>query len=82
MFIFCVIVVTVWIAYVLSPKSSAQQYLTKFMDAIESYLHPANSGKWLSVISEIVIQLPKYLFDRLIAERYKPHPWKRPTPGK
>lgn len=52
------------------------------MDAIESYLHPANSGKWLSAISEIIVQLPKYFFDRLVAERYKPHPWKKPIPGK
>lgn len=74
--------ISVWIASVLSPKSSAQHYLTKFLGAIESYLHPANSGKWLNVISEIVIQLPKYLFDRLIAERYKPHPWKKQTPSK
>lgn len=50
------------------------------MGAIESYLHPANSGKWLHAISEIVAQLPKYMFDRLIAERYKPHPWKKPIP--
>lgn len=72
----------VWIASVLSPKSSAQHYLTKFLGAIESYLHPANSGKWLNMISDIVIQLPKYLFDRLIVERYKPHPWKKQTPSK
>lgn len=72
----------VWIASVLSPKSSAQHYLAKFLGAIESYLHPANSGKWLNVISDIVIQLPKYLFDRLIVERFKPHPWKKQAPSK
>lgn len=65
----------------LSPKSSTQQYLTKFLGAVESYIHPANSGKWLHVITEIVVHLPKYLFDRLVVERYKPHPWKRPAPG-
>lgn len=65
----------------LSPKSSAQHYLTKFLGAVESYLHPANSGKWVGVISEIVVQLPKYLFERLVIERYKPHPWKKPVPG-
>lgn len=71
----------VWIASVLSPKSSAQEYLTKFLGAIESYLHPANCGKWDYIISEIIVQTPKYLFDRLVVERYKPHPWKRPTPS-
>lgn len=77
-----VILFSVWIASVLSPKSSAQHYLSKFLGAVESYLHPANSGKWVHVISEIVVQLPKYLFDRLVYERYKPHPWKRAVPGK
>lgn len=66
----------------LSPKSSAQHYLSKFLGAVESYLHPANSGKWVGVISEVAVQLPKYLFDRLVYERYKPHPWKRAVPGK
>lgn len=70
----------VWIASILSPKSSAQHQLSKFLGAIESYLHPANSGKWVGAISEIVVQLPKYLFDRLVYERYKPHPWKKRTP--
>lgn len=64
----------------LSPQSSGQKYLTKFLGAIESYLHPANMGKWVNSISEIVVQLPKYLFDRLILERYKPHTWKKPVP--
>lgn len=72
----------VWIASVLSPKSSGQRYLTKLIGAIESYLHPANVGKWINAISEIIVQLPKYLFDRLIMERYKPHTWKKPVPGK
>lgn len=54
--------------------------MNKLLGAIESYVHPANSGKWLTTISEIVVQMPKYLFDRLIAERYKPHPWRKPTP--
>lgn len=75
------ILFAVWIASVLSPKSSAQHYLSKFLGAVESYLHPANSGKWVHAISEVVVQLPKYLFDRLIYERYKPHPWKRSAPG-
>lgn len=66
----------------LGPNSSAQKYLTKFLGAVESYIHPANSGKWLIVITEIVVHLPKYLFDRLVVERYKPHPWKKPIPGK
>lgn len=51
------------------------------MAVIESYLHPANSGKWVLTISEILVQLNKHLLDRIVAERYKPHPWRRPIPG-
>lgn len=71
----------VWIASVLSPKSSAQHYLSKLLRAIESYLHPANSGEYVDWISGFLVQLPESLFNRLINERYKPHPWKRAVPG-
>lgn len=72
--------VAAWIAMTLGPKSSCQSHLTKLLGAIESYLHPANFGKWVVQISEMVVQLPKYVFDRLIRERYKPHPWKKSIP--
>lgn len=71
----------VWIVSTLSPKSSCQNYLTKFLAAIESYLHPANAGKWVNAISEIIALLPKCLTERLVRERYKRHPWKKATPG-
>uniref|UniRef100_A0A336KJE2 CSON009560 protein n=1 Tax=Culicoides sonorensis TaxID=179676 RepID=A0A336KJE2_CULSO len=69
-----------WIVAVLGPKSSAQKYLNKFMSTIESYLHPANSGKWVMYLSEILVSLLRTFFDRLICERYKKHPWKDPVP--
>lgn len=72
--------IAIWIVSVLGPKSSAQQYLNKFMATIESYLHPANMGKWVSMLCEILIQLPKYFFDRLVLERYRKHPFRRPIP--
>lgn len=65
----------------MGPNSSCQAQLTRFLGAIESYLHPANSGKWVTTISDIIVQLPKFFTDRLIRERYKRHPWKRQTPG-
>lgn len=76
-----ILFITVWIVSVLGPKSSAQQHLTKLMGAIESYLHPANSGKWVNLISELIVQIPKYFFERLILERYKKPSWRRPVPG-
>ncbi|XP_058447896.1 proteasome activator complex subunit 4A-like isoform X2 [Malaya genurostris] len=72
--------IAIWIVSVLGPQSSAQQYLNKFMATIESYLHPANMGKWVSMLGEILVQLPKYFFDRLILERYRKHPYRRPIP--
>ncbi|XP_058840319.1 proteasome activator complex subunit 4B-like [Topomyia yanbarensis] len=72
--------IAIWIVSVLGPRSSAQQYLNKFMATIESYLHPANMGKWVSMLGEILVQLPKYFFDRLILERYRKHPYRRPIP--
>ncbi|XP_055545788.1 proteasome activator complex subunit 4A-like isoform X2 [Wyeomyia smithii] len=72
--------IAIWIVSVLGPRSSAQQYLGKFMATIESYLHPANMGKWVSMLGEILVQLPKYFFDRLILERYRKHPYRRPIP--
>ena len=67
--------------YTLGPKSSCQSHLTTLLGTIETYLHPANIGGWVNHISEMLSQLPKYFFDRLIRERYKPHPWKKPVPG-
>lgn len=72
--------IAIWIVSVLGPRSTAQQYLNKFMATIESYLHPANMGKWVSMIGEILIQLPKYFFDRLVFERYRKHPYRKPIP--
>lgn len=72
--------IAIWIVAALGPNSSAQQYLNKFMATIESYLHPANAGKWVSMIGEILIHLPKFFFERLVLERYRKHPYRRPIP--
>lgn len=69
-----------WIVSVLGPKTDAMKYLRTFMATIESYLHPANSGKWVRTISELLVQLVKFFQERLISEKYKKHPWKRPIP--
>lgn len=72
---------TVWIASTLGPHSSCQAHLKEFLGAIESYLHPANTGKWVTGIAEIIVQIPKYFEHRLIRERYRTHTWKPPNPG-
>lgn len=50
------------------------------MGTIESYLHPANSGKWVNELSQLLLQIPKQFFNRLIAERYRKTSWERPIP--
>lgn len=69
-----------WIVSVLGPKTDGMKYFRNFCATIESYLHPANSGKWVRTISELLVQLTKYFQDRLISERYKKHPWKPQIP--
>lgn len=69
-----------WIVSTLGPNSSTQANLTKFLVAIESYLHAANSGKWVITIGEVLVRLPKYFIDRLERERYRKVCWKKPIP--
>lgn len=64
----------------LSPTGSCQSHLRQFLGTIESYLHPANTGKWQNAIADIIVQIPKYFENRLIRERYRTHAWKRPIP--
>uniref|UniRef100_A0A182PCD4 Proteasome activator complex subunit 4 C-terminal domain-containing protein n=1 Tax=Anopheles epiroticus TaxID=199890 RepID=A0A182PCD4_9DIPT len=72
--------VATWIVSALGPRSSAQQYLNTFMSTIESYLHPANSGKWVKMLGEILILLPRFFIDRLVIERYRKGHHIRPIP--
>uniref|UniRef100_A0A1B0D4X7 Uncharacterized protein n=1 Tax=Phlebotomus papatasi TaxID=29031 RepID=A0A1B0D4X7_PHLPP len=72
--------VSMWIVSILGPKSTGQKYLDKFMGTIESYLHPANSGKWVHYLSDILVQLVKYFEGRLISERYRKPSWMRKVP--
>uniref|UniRef100_A0A182JT99 Proteasome activator complex subunit 4 C-terminal domain-containing protein n=1 Tax=Anopheles christyi TaxID=43041 RepID=A0A182JT99_9DIPT len=73
--------VATWIVSALGPRSSAQQYLNTFMSTIESYLHPANTGKWVKMLGEILILLPRIFIDRLVIERYRKGHHIRPIPS-
>lgn len=64
----------------LGPQSSAMKYLRNFMKCIETYLHPANAGKYSSSISDLLIQITAGFVDRLYVERYRKPSWKRPHP--
>ena len=52
------------------------------MKCIETYLHPANAGKYSTSISELLTQITGGFVDRVYVERYKKPSWKRPHPGK
>lgn len=45
--------------------STAQKYLDKFMKAIESYFHPANFGRWLVKLKDLLRKLPHCFIQRL-----------------
>ncbi|XP_035894315.1 proteasome activator complex subunit 4A-like isoform X2 [Anopheles stephensi] len=73
--------VATWIVSALGPRSSAQQYLNTFMSTIESYLHPANSGKWVKMLGDLLTLLPRFFIDRLVIERYRKGHHIRPIPN-
>ncbi|XP_021936150.1 proteasome activator complex subunit 4B-like isoform X2 [Zootermopsis nevadensis] len=72
--------IALWIVSVLGGGSSAQKYLDKFMKAIESYFHPANFGRWLVKLKDVLCKLPFYFVQRLHTERYKKLTWETPIP--
>lgn len=69
-----------FIVSVLGPKSDGMRYFKNLMSMIETYIHPANVGKWSRTISELLLWLIKLFHERLISERYKIHPWRRQVP--
>uniref|UniRef100_A0A2M4A6A0 Putative proteasome activator complex subunit 4b n=1 Tax=Anopheles triannulatus TaxID=58253 RepID=A0A2M4A6A0_9DIPT len=73
--------IATWIVSALGPQSSAQRYLNTFMSTIESYLHPANMGKWTTMLADIVLVLPRCFIERLVIERYRKGHHIRPVPS-
>ncbi|XP_058119346.1 proteasome activator complex subunit 4B-like [Anopheles coustani] len=73
--------IATWIVSALGPQSSTQKYLNTFMSTIESYLHPANTGKWVMMLGEILMLLPRFFVERLVMERYRKGHHIRPIPA-
>lgn len=71
---------SLWIVSVLGPNSSAQEHLDCLMGAIETYVHPANTGKWLEMISVLLVELVISFERRLVDERFSKPSWIRPIP--
>ncbi|XP_046617317.1 proteasome activator complex subunit 4-like [Neodiprion virginianus] len=72
--------IAIWIVSVLGHRSCAQDYLTKFLKTIESYIHPANYGQWHSKLRELLSKLPLHFILRLHRERYGKQTWEEPVP--
>lgn len=70
-----------FIACTIGPQSTSQAQLTHLLGTLESFVHPANTGKWTQKIGELVARIAEKVIKRLIRERYRPHPWKKPTPA-
>lgn len=69
-----------FIVSVIGPKFDGMRYFKNLMSTIETYIHPANAGKWSRTTSELLLWLIKLFHERLISERYKKHAWKRQVP--
>ncbi|XP_071454240.1 proteasome activator complex subunit 4-like [Hetaerina americana] len=72
--------ICLWIVSVLGGNSSAQKYLDQFLKALTSYFHPANFGRWLGKLKELLRKLPSYFIQRLHTERYKKPSWENQVP--
>ncbi|XP_032665023.1 proteasome activator complex subunit 4-like isoform X2 [Odontomachus brunneus] len=72
--------ISMWIIAVLGNGSSAQMYLEKFLKTIETYFYPANFGRWIGKLKELLIKLPYHFILRLHKERYAKPTWETPIP--
>ncbi|KAM0724588.1 Proteasome activator complex subunit 4B [Formica fusca] len=72
--------IAIWIVAVLGNGSSAQMYLEKFLKTMETYFYPANFGRWLGKLKELLIKLPYHFILRLHKERYAKVTWETSIP--
>ncbi|XP_076659583.1 proteasome activator complex subunit 4A [Halictus rubicundus] len=70
----------IWIVSVLGHGSSAQMYFEKFLKTIDTYIHPANTGKWLARLKDLLMKLSNHFIKRLRRERYPSPTWETPIP--
>ena len=72
--------IAIWTTSVLGNGSSAQMYLEKFLKTVETYFHPANVGRWLGKLRDLLITLPYRFVTRLHKERFAKRTWETPIP--
>ncbi|KYM97994.1 Proteasome activator complex subunit 4 [Cyphomyrmex costatus] len=72
--------ISTWIVATLGNGSSTQIYLEKFLKTIETYFYPANFGRWMVKLKELLVRLPYHFIMRLHIERYRKPTWETPIP--
>ncbi|XP_012536547.2 proteasome activator complex subunit 4B isoform X1 [Monomorium pharaonis] len=74
--------IAMWVVATLGNDSSTQIYFEKFLKTIETYFYPANFGRWMKKLKELLVKLPYYFITRLHRERYAKPSWETPIPDK
>ncbi|XP_059471936.1 proteasome activator complex subunit 4-like [Neocloeon triangulifer] len=69
-----------WIVSTIGGKSSTYQYLEKFMKTLETYLQPANFGRWVLKLRELIKRIVSCFISRVYRERVKKRKWEPPIP--
>ncbi|XP_024887172.1 proteasome activator complex subunit 4B-like [Temnothorax curvispinosus] len=59
--------ISMWIVATLGNGTSTQMYLEKFLKTIETYFYPANFGRWVGKLKELLVKLPYHFIIRLHA---------------
>ncbi|XP_056636067.1 proteasome activator complex subunit 4-like [Diorhabda sublineata] len=73
--------IAMWIVCVLNgDKNVAFFHFEKFMQSLESYFYPANTGRWTSKLRELLRMLSFYFIQRVHCERYKTNSWEFQVP--
>ncbi|XP_018576290.1 proteasome activator complex subunit 4 [Anoplophora glabripennis] len=71
----------IWIICALNGNNNtAFFHFEKLMQSLESYYHPANTGRWTPKLRELLRQLSYYFIQRVHCERYKTPSWEFHVP--
>ncbi|CAG9839520.1 unnamed protein product [Diabrotica balteata] len=73
--------IALWIVCILNgDKNDAFFHFEKFMQCLESYFYPANTGRWTTKLRELLRTLSFYMIQRVHCERYKAPSWEFHVP--
>uniref|UniRef100_A0A6P7GVF6 Proteasome activator complex subunit 4B-like n=1 Tax=Diabrotica virgifera virgifera TaxID=50390 RepID=A0A6P7GVF6_DIAVI len=73
--------IALWIVCILNgDKNDAFFHFEKFMQCLESYFYPANTGRWTTKLRELLRTLSFYMIQRVHCERYKTPSWEFHVP--